>query len=88
MADHAAELNVPVLIGVGAAFNFLAGKVPRAPRWMQKTGLEWLFRLASEPQRLWRRYLLVTPRFIPLAVMQLTGLRTFSSLVPDKPGKD
>ena len=88
MADRVAELNVPVIIGVGAAFNFLIGEVARAPVWMQKTGLEWLFRLASEPQRLWRRYLLVTPRFIPLAVMQLTGLRTFSSLVPDKPGKD
>jgi len=50
--------NVPVVIGVGAAFDMLSGEVARAPRWMQKSGLEWLFRLVLEPRRLWRRYLI------------------------------
>jgi N-acetylglucosaminyldiphosphoundecaprenol N-acetyl-beta-D-mannosaminyltransferase len=58
------------MIGVGAAFDFHAGRTPQAPRWMQRAGLEWLFRLAAEPARLWRRYLLVTPRFLPLWLVQ------------------
>ena len=52
------------LIGVGAAFDFHTGEVKRAPVWMQKAMLEWLFRLASEPRRLWRRYILLAPRFV------------------------
>ncbi|MCL5946515.1 MAG: WecB/TagA/CpsF family glycosyltransferase [Chloroflexi bacterium] len=56
--EHMAELRVPVAVGVGGTFNFLAGRVRRAPVWMQDTGLEWLFRLQQEPKRLWRRYLL------------------------------
>jgi N-acetylglucosaminyldiphosphoundecaprenol N-acetyl-beta-D-mannosaminyltransferase len=52
------------LIGVGAAFDFYAGHVSRAPRWMQRNGLEWLHRLASEPRRLWRRYLILAPKFV------------------------
>jgi N-acetylglucosaminyldiphosphoundecaprenol N-acetyl-beta-D-mannosaminyltransferase len=52
------------LIGVGAAFDFLSGEVPRAPIWMQRLSLEWLFRLISEPKRLWRRYLVIVPRFL------------------------
>ncbi len=54
------------LIGVGAAFDFHTGAVGRAPRWMQHAGLEWSFRLASEPRRLWRRYLVMAPRFVLL----------------------
>ncbi|MBF0483614.1 MAG: WecB/TagA/CpsF family glycosyltransferase [Candidatus Omnitrophica bacterium] len=57
MAEHRAELNVPVMVGVGAAFDFLAGVKKRAPLWMQKIGLEWFYRLCSEPKRLWKRYL-------------------------------
>jgi N-acetylglucosaminyldiphosphoundecaprenol N-acetyl-beta-D-mannosaminyltransferase len=57
------RLGVPVGIGVGAAFDFAAGTVKRAPRWMQRVGLEWLFRLTQEPRRLWRRYLFVDSRF-------------------------
>ncbi len=57
------RLGVPVGIGVGAAFDFAAGTVKRAPRWLQRAGLEWLFRLSQEPRRLWRRYLFVDPRF-------------------------
>ncbi len=58
------------LVGVGAAFDFHAGRVRQAPNWMQSRGLEWLFRLLMEPRRLWQRYLLVTPRFLPLWAMQ------------------
>lgn len=75
MAQHAAHIDAAVLIGVGAAFDFLAGTGKRAPVWMQRSGLEWLYRLLSEPRRLWRRYLTVTPRFIPLALLQLWRLR-------------
>jgi N-acetylglucosaminyldiphosphoundecaprenol N-acetyl-beta-D-mannosaminyltransferase len=63
MAEHKDKLHC-VMLGVGAAFDFIAGSKKHAPRWMQKIGLEWLFRLASEPSRLWRRYLIQNPRFI------------------------
>lgn len=63
MASHRDRLSAPVLIGVGAAFDFHTGRVDRAPRWMQRAGLEWSFRLLKEPRRLWRRYLLGIPRF-------------------------
>lgn len=58
------------LVGVGAAFDFHAGRTRQAPAFMQRNGLEWLFRLAMEPARLWRRYLLITPRFVPLIFKQ------------------
>jgi len=54
------------MIGVGAAFDFHSGAVPRAPIWMRKRGFEWLFRLASEPRRLWKRYLVIAPKFLIL----------------------
>jgi N-acetylglucosaminyldiphosphoundecaprenol N-acetyl-beta-D-mannosaminyltransferase len=57
-------LEAPVLVGVGAAFDFHAGLVPQAPRWMQEFGLEWAYRLAHEPRRLWRRYTRYNPRFV------------------------
>ena len=63
MAQHKGKINC-VMIGVGAAFDFIAGKKKHAPRWIQKIGLEWFFRLCSEPQRLWKRYLIQNPRFI------------------------
>jgi len=63
MATHRARLAAPVLVGVGAAFDLVAGSLPQAPLWMQRNGLEWAFRLAVEPRRLWRRYLLNVPRF-------------------------
>ena len=63
------------MIGVGAAFDFHAGRTRQAPAWMQGNGLEWLFRLAVEPARLWRRYLLITPRFLPLWAMQKLRFR-------------
>lgn len=64
MALHRNKLNVPVMIGVGAAFDFLAGTKPQAPRWMQRSGLEWFFRLLCEPKRLWKRYLIGNTKFI------------------------
>ena len=57
-------LDAPMLIGVGAAFDFHAGLVPQAPPWMQNLGLEWMFRLSKEPRRLWRRYARYNPRFV------------------------
>ena len=63
------------MLGVGAAFDFLAGTKPQAPRWMQQSGLEWIFRLGTEPQRLWRRYLSRNPRFAILALAQLARTR-------------
>ncbi len=56
MAMHYMELGVPVMVGVGGTIDFLAGRFKRAPGWMQRTGLEWLYRLGQEPRRLWRRY--------------------------------
>ncbi len=75
MARHRDRLNVPVMIGVGAAFDMHTGRIPQAPRWMQRSGLEWLFRLAAEPGRLWRRYLIYNPLFMLYMALQLTGLR-------------
>ena len=70
MAEHRGRVNA-VMIGVGAAFDFHAGKVTRAPLWMQRAGLEWLHRLASEPGRLWKRYLVTNTLFIMGAAKQL-----------------
>jgi N-acetylglucosaminyldiphosphoundecaprenol N-acetyl-beta-D-mannosaminyltransferase len=64
MADMRDRLDAPVLVGVGAAFDFHAGIVSQAPSWMQRMGLEWSYRLAREPRRLWRRYASYNPRFI------------------------
>ena len=74
MAAHAAGTEHPVravMLGVGAAFDFHAGMLRQAPEWMQQRGLEWLFRLAVEPRRLWKRYLKHNPRFAVLAMREL-----------------
>ena len=70
MAAHAGRIQA-VMVGVGAAFDFHAGTVARAPEWLRRCGLEWLHRLASEPRRLWRRYLVTNTMFICGAVQQL-----------------
>jgi N-acetylglucosaminyldiphosphoundecaprenol N-acetyl-beta-D-mannosaminyltransferase len=62
-------------LGVGAAFDFLAGVKPQAPLWMRNSGLEWVFRFATEPRRLWRRYLKHNPRFAALFALQLLARR-------------
>jgi len=77
MARMRALLQAPVLIGVGAAFDFHSGAVRQAPRWMQRSGLEWLFRLASEPRRLWRRYLVDNPWFLFAIAVQGIGLKRY-----------
>ncbi|MGE0268332.1 MAG: WecB/TagA/CpsF family glycosyltransferase [Candidatus Omnitrophota bacterium] len=64
MYNHRHLLNVPVLLGVGAAFDFLSGQKKRAPQWMRRYGLEWFYRLCSEPKRLWKRYLFGNSKFI------------------------
>jgi N-acetylglucosaminyldiphosphoundecaprenol N-acetyl-beta-D-mannosaminyltransferase len=64
MARMRDRLDTPVLIGVGAAFDFHAGIIPQAPPMMQRCGLEWLYRLRQEPRRLWKRYLTYNPRFV------------------------
>ena len=77
MSSHLGRLNAPVMIGVGAAFDFHAGLKRQAPPWMQQRGLEWLFRLVTEPRRLWKRYFLNNPSFIALIIMQELGLRHY-----------
>lgn len=75
MAAHRGRIHA-VMLGVGAAFDFHAGTQPRAPRWMRDNGLEWLYRLVSEPRRLWRRYLVTNTLFIWFALQQrLRGRR-------------
>jgi N-acetylglucosaminyldiphosphoundecaprenol N-acetyl-beta-D-mannosaminyltransferase len=77
MAEHWQKLDATLFVGVGAAFDFHAGRVRQAPRWMQRNGLEWLFRLWCEPRRLWKRYLKNNPLFMVRALCQLTGLKAF-----------
>ncbi len=72
MAGHKDALNCTML-GVGAAFDFISGNKKNAPRWMVSMGLEWLFRLFSEPKRLWKRYLKHNPRFVWYFTLQLLG---------------
>jgi N-acetylglucosaminyldiphosphoundecaprenol N-acetyl-beta-D-mannosaminyltransferase len=76
MIEHLSKIHAPVMIGVGAAFDFVSGNKPRAPRWMQQIGLEWLFRLASEPKRLWPRYRQY-PLFAWLVLLQWIGFKEF-----------
>ncbi len=78
MAEMRPLLDAPLLIGVGAAFDFHAGLVPQAPNWLQEAGLEWSYRLAHEPRRLWRRYLRYNPRFVGAFARQLAAHRRLS----------
>ena len=85
ITDHRDRLPGIVLIGVGAAFDFLAGRVPQAPHWMQRAGLEWFFRLLKEPLRLWRRYILLNPLFLVMWGLQLAGLLRYETRRPQRP---
>lgn len=78
MAAHLGRVQAAAMIGVGAAFDFHAGLMPQAPHWMQRAGLEWLFRTVCEPRRLGARYLKNNPRFIGLIALQLLGLKRYS----------
>ena len=82
MARMRERLDAPVLVGVGAAFDFHAGLIPQAPDSMQRLGLEWAFRLALEPRRLWRRYLRYNPRFIAAFVRQYARERLARAVLP------
>lgn len=77
VANHRKFLNAPVLIAVGAAFDFHTGRVRQAPELMQRSGLEWLFRLAIEPRRLAHRYLVYNPLFIMHILLQLIGIKRY-----------
>ena len=74
--ERLARLDIPVAIGVGAAFAFVAGTVPRCPEWMGRAGFEWVYRFLKEPRKLWRRDLLDGPRFIFYAGMELLRRET------------
>ena len=78
MASHLDRLNVRIMVGVGAAFDFHAGRVVQAPRWIQRSGLEWLFRLTKDFKRLWPRYSRIVPLFLWKAAGQLTGMRRYA----------
>jgi N-acetylglucosaminyldiphosphoundecaprenol N-acetyl-beta-D-mannosaminyltransferase len=80
MAAHKGRIPAAML-GVGAAFDFHTGRVRQAPRWMQTAGLEWVFRLAMDPKRLWKRYAKHNPRFVGLFLLQWSGLRRFGEEV-------
>jgi N-acetylglucosaminyldiphosphoundecaprenol N-acetyl-beta-D-mannosaminyltransferase len=73
MSEHLIKLGAPVLIGVGAAFDFHSGNKLQAPHWIQRIGMEWFFRLITEPRRLWSRYFKNFPRFIFFVLLQQLG---------------
>ena len=78
MAAYLPNLDAKLMIGVGAAFDFHAGKVKQAPRWIQRSGLEWAYRIWQEPRRLWKRYARNNPLFVGRVFLQKTGLRKYS----------
>ena len=75
MAEHVSRMNVPVMAGVGAAFDFLSGNKPQAPKWIATIGMEWFFRMCTEPRRLFLRYLTNNPAFLFRVLMQGLGKR-------------
>jgi N-acetylglucosaminyldiphosphoundecaprenol N-acetyl-beta-D-mannosaminyltransferase len=82
MSSTLSCLDVPVMIGIGAAFDLISGKVRQSPRWIQRSGFEWLYRLIQEPRRLWKRYFKNNPLFVWRVFLQLTGLRRYSLDAP------
>jgi N-acetylglucosaminyldiphosphoundecaprenol N-acetyl-beta-D-mannosaminyltransferase len=75
--SHRDKLKVPVVVAVGAAFKFVSGKVKPAPRWISESGLEWVWRFAHEPRRLWHRVVVYGPQFAALTLLELAGLRKY-----------
>lgn len=71
ISDHLGRIEAPVQVGVGAAFDFFTGSVLRAPLWMQRAGLEWLYRLLKEPQRLWKRYFIYNTMFLIFLIPEI-----------------
>jgi len=80
MAAHAEKLPGVVMFGVGAAFDFHAGRVKQAPLWVQRSGLEWLFRIYAEPRRLWKRYILANPAFLLMWLLQRIGVLRYPNI--------
>lgn len=78
MYEHREKITVPAVLGVGAAFDLNTGRLNQAPRWMRENGLEWLFRLWTEPKRLWRRYLVNGPMFVWNVGLELINVRKFN----------
>jgi len=78
MVEYLPKLDATLMVGVGAAFDFLSGRVKQAPRWMQRSGLEWFYRLCSEPRRLAGRYFKNNPLFVAKVAMQLSGLKKYT----------
>jgi N-acetylglucosaminyldiphosphoundecaprenol N-acetyl-beta-D-mannosaminyltransferase len=91
MHEHRSRLHVPVVVGVGAAFDMLSGRRKQAPRWMRERGLEWFFRLLQEPRRLWRRYLVYGSQFIAYLLFERLRLKdseaSGSCLAKQTPGQ-
>ena len=77
MARYSQRLETRLMIGVGAAFDYLTGSIRDAPDWMKSAGLQWLHRLAQEPRRLWKRYLINNPRFLFEITLQMTRVRAY-----------
>ena len=73
MGRNAGRLRVPVMVGVGGTFNFIAGRVRRAPKWMQNCGIEWIWRIWEEPRRLWKRYAFGLFKFSVISLKELFG---------------
>jgi len=86
MFQYLSRLDVKVMIGVGAAFDFHSGRIKLAPHWMQQAGLAWFYRLCQDPKRLWRRYLFNGPRFLWAITLQFLGWRT-SVIDGHRPGR-
>jgi len=78
MAQYSSRLDATLMFGVGAAFDFHAGRIRQAPRWMQRSGLEWFFRLCCEPRRLWKRYFKNNPLFVWKILGQFLGWKKYS----------
>jgi N-acetylglucosaminyldiphosphoundecaprenol N-acetyl-beta-D-mannosaminyltransferase len=82
MHAHRDCLSVPVMVGVGAAFDMHTGRVKQAPAWMREHGLEWFYRLLQEPRRLWRRYIVLGSQFVGNVALELSGMRRFDGEMP------
>jgi N-acetylglucosaminyldiphosphoundecaprenol N-acetyl-beta-D-mannosaminyltransferase len=84
MFEHRDTVRVPVMLGVGAAFDLNTGRLKQAPRWMRENGLEWLFRLIAEPRRLWRRYIIGGSDFVWNVFLEVLGVKSFGLNSPSQ----
>jgi N-acetylglucosaminyldiphosphoundecaprenol N-acetyl-beta-D-mannosaminyltransferase len=80
MAQYADRLRVPLLAGVGAAFDYHTGRISDSPRWVKRAGLQWLHRLIQDPKRLWKRYLRNNPAFVWNIALQLLKIRQYPNI--------